>query len=130
MHIITLILDGRGHIRITATRAPDLYRRQVAQETGEAHLIWCGVAPPQVSPRDFVDCLVRLLGHARSEKGYKVSPRAAVNCVRLLTLAVRAADLIRRLRRRFRSWANNLSGAGQLLVRTTSLAMLRPAVRE
>jgi len=57
MHIVSVVTDGHGRVRLAATRAPDLFRRNVAAETGCARLVWCGVAPPQLGARKFVERL-------------------------------------------------------------------------
>lgn len=54
MKIVTLIMDGRGRLRLIATCAPDLLRREFAAETGSAHLIWCGVPPADRGARAIV----------------------------------------------------------------------------
>ena len=45
MHIVALIRDGNGRLSVSATRAPDLLRRQISANTGAAELLWCGVPP-------------------------------------------------------------------------------------
>ena len=45
MQIVALIRDGHGRLSVSATRAPDLLRRQISANTGAAELLWCGVPP-------------------------------------------------------------------------------------
>jgi hypothetical protein len=82
MHIVSVVTDGHDHVRLAATRAPDLFRRNVAAETGSARLIWCGVAPPQLGARKFVERLQYAWRDCRICDGtYRISPDAAVRAV-------------------------------------------------
>ena|ERR1700731_2951100 len=82
MHIVSVVADGHGRVRLAATRAPDLFRRNVAAETGCARLVWCGVAPPQLGARKFVERLQYAWRDARIGDGtYRISPDAAVRTV-------------------------------------------------
>ena len=45
MKLFCIISDASGHLTAAATRAPDLLRRTIAAETGEASLLWCSVPP-------------------------------------------------------------------------------------
>jgi hypothetical protein len=82
MQIITLVTDGHGHVRVAATRAPDLFRRNIAAETGDAWLTWCGVAPPQIGARAFVERLQHAWRQAHlGDATYRISPDAAVRTV-------------------------------------------------
>lgn len=132
MHIITIVSDGGGHTRISATRAPDLFRRQVAQETGEAHLIWCCVAPPQVGPHAFVERVRCMIGHTRTAgASYKLSPTVAVRYVRILQLVFKCERMIRQSRRCCRFLIASLRVVGRVIGSTTSFAVsLRFAVRQ
>lgn len=45
MKIVALIRDGHGCLHLAATRAQELVRRELADRTGTAVLLWCGVPP-------------------------------------------------------------------------------------
>lgn len=45
MKLLTLIVDATGTLHIEATRAPDLRRRGISQETGGAEILFCAVPP-------------------------------------------------------------------------------------
>jgi hypothetical protein len=84
---------------------PTFFRRNVAAETGYARLVWCGVAPPQLGARKFVERLQYAWRDARIGDGtYRISPDAAVRTVyreltfhRIGRIAKAAARFFRRL---------------------------------
>ncbi|MDT3684032.1 MAG: hypothetical protein RO009_03185 [Pseudorhodoplanes sp.] len=107
MHIVTLVAGADGHVRILATRAPDLARRQIAAETGDAYLVYCGVAPPQIGSRAFVVMLRQALDHAHlGNSTFALSPNSAIRTVYLLLAVTRLQRdlqmLVRLLKRLFR----------------------------
>ncbi len=54
MKIVATILDGRARVHVAATRAPDLLRRQIAAQTGDALLVAVALAPPGLGPEALV----------------------------------------------------------------------------
>jgi hypothetical protein len=105
MKIVTIITDGRGNIRLAATRAPDLYRRSVAAETGDAWLTWVGIAPTELGARTFVGRLDHAWRAAWVADGvYRISPEVAIRTAYreliLIWLRRKARAAVRLFRRR------------------------------
>jgi hypothetical protein len=114
MRILTVVEDGHGRIRVAATRAPDLWRRHVAHETGTAHLVWCAVAPPDLGARQFLDALDASLARAGTASGYKLPATTVVGTARRLLLAHHARRriqaVLRPLRRRLLAFVRRPAG--------------------
>lgn len=54
MKILSLATDGAGRAHLAAIRAPDLWRRHIAAQTGEAHLVFVAVPPAGLSVDDLL----------------------------------------------------------------------------
>lgn len=55
MQMFCVIAAGDGQLYACSTRAPDLRRRELAAETGEAVLLWCSVPPPGLKAANLVN---------------------------------------------------------------------------
>ncbi|MHA6297914.1 hypothetical protein [Devosia sp. CAU 1758] len=44
MKMLVIAADGDGAFRCALVRNPDLYRRQIARETGAAFIVWAGLS--------------------------------------------------------------------------------------
>ena len=66
MKLLTIILDATGALHIEATRAPDLRRREISQETGCAEILFCAAPPAGKSAHDIA---VELEGVLASRTG-------------------------------------------------------------
>ena len=55
MQMFCVIAAGDGQLYACSTRAPDLRRRELAAETGEATLVWCSVPPPGLGASSLVE---------------------------------------------------------------------------
>lgn len=94
MKIIALLVDGHAHVRLVATRAPDLFRRQVSAETGHATLVAVSLAPPGLSPEALITQVDQRFAACRLAPGvYSVAPGTLVRAVARARLAfqIRAA---------------------------------------
>jgi hypothetical protein len=95
MRIIAVVADGHGRIRVAATRAPDIFRRDIAAQTGTAHLVWCAVAPAELGARQFIGTLDASLARARTAGGYVLPARMVISTARRLLLAHRVRCRLR-----------------------------------
>lgn len=50
MTLLVIFADGHGQLRIQATRAPQIRRREISRQTGRAEIVFCAVPVPGVSP--------------------------------------------------------------------------------
>ena len=127
MHIVTMVGDGRGHVRIAATRAPDLFRRQVAAETGEAHLIWCGIAPECLGPHAFVERLQAAVSSTRiGQSSYSLSAADAVRAVERLYRSVKLTLRLRAVGKPWFRMIGRLKRGCQAVSRIPIFATSRP----
>jgi hypothetical protein len=113
MKIVTVITDGAGHVRLCATRSPDLLRRQVATETGHADLVGVCLAPDGLGPQALIALAALRLEERQIAPGLYAAPPAAV--VKAVTQACRAhrrrtgiGDLTRRVLRPLRRAVRSL----------------------
>lgn len=94
-------MDGRGYIRVAATRSPDLLRRQISSETGSARLLWCAVPPPDIAVTRILADLDRLLWRQRVEQDlYDANAKLVVrHAKRIVGMNQPATKLLRKLLR-------------------------------
>jgi len=122
MRIISLATDGNGRAHIAAIRAPDLWRRDIAARTGEAHLVYVAISPDGVAVDDLLarlDVWLEKSGTAPTTSGrfanaptriVATDPERIVRWLRLeierasrpAHLSVRILAATRKLRRRAR----------------------------
>lgn len=100
MRIICLIADGRGRVHVAALRAPDLRRRELAAETGTAHLLAVALAPDRVAPSTIVAGIDRRLAAARIGEGlYAATAAEARQALARAQAQVRRAHAVASVRR-------------------------------
>ena len=80
MHIVALIRDGNGRLMVSATRAPDLLRRQISASTGSAELVWCGVPPVGEGAKAIVSGIVDRFG-VDADGAIKSSPKKVIKAL-------------------------------------------------
>jgi hypothetical protein len=62
MKMIAMAVDGQGFVHLAATRAPDLWRRDLSRATGGARLAFVAVAPAQLTAETVLARLAKRLG--------------------------------------------------------------------
>jgi hypothetical protein len=62
MKMIAMAVDGQGFVHLAATRAPDLWRRDLSRATGGARLAFVAVAPSQLTAETVLARLAERLG--------------------------------------------------------------------
>jgi hypothetical protein len=111
MKIVATILDGRARVQVAATRAPDLLRRQIAAQTGDALLVAVALAPPGLGPEALVAGIDRHLQAGRLARGlYAVTPAAVARAATRVRLAFLIRSIVTRTRGRVRRGQRRVLG--------------------
>lgn len=102
MKIVTLIEDGFGRLHLLATPAPDLVRREYVAATGNAKLLWCGVAPTYLGGKAIVEEVCSWFQHDPVE-GLQAGSHEVIRALEYVTVILpRLRPIMRRVKHSWR----------------------------